>query len=325
MRLERVDSQATWPTSWRTAMSGWRNQLGEPLVMSLGAGQSLWVLVDPAQDRPLACARVVPALPAVTLPPAQASAASDGLRFHFRVGKLVHVSDELQLYNPQQILLMGNDLCDAVEITDLAVDPQAQEGALKLAHLLQAIVGGPMESASPASSASASASPEAVPTTCYVELQGHRDARGQSPFWRGLGERFLPEQGEAPGVGPKWRRDLADLLPALPLYASLMDDASWGCIGRTGPAAQMAAEALQAAGFRAGAYVKIDDAGPCWQREVAVASAAGAAAAGSAAVAGSASGAAAAAAAAAAVSAAGTAAAALVTRAAAVAPPTSPA
>lgn len=287
MRLERVDSQAAWPSSWRTLMSGWRNQLGEPLSMSLGAGQSLWVLVDPAQDRPLACARVVPALPAVTLPPAQASAASDGLRFHFRVGKLVHVSDELQLYNPQQILLMGNDLCDATEITDLAVDPEAQEGALKLGHLLQAIVGGSMGLASPTSARStastaasaASASPalatspaspafEAVPTTFYVELQGHRDPKGQSPFWRGLGERFLPEQGQAPGVGPKWRRDLADLLPALPLYASLMDDASCGCIGRTGPAAQTAVEALQAAGFRAGAYVKIDDAGPCWQREV---------------------------------------------------------
>lgn len=282
MRLERVESQSTWPSAWRAAMGGWTNQLGEPLSMTLGQGHTLWLLVDPEQDRPHACARVVPALPAVTLPPAQASAASDGLRFHFRVGKLVHVSDELQLYNPQQILLMGNDLCDATEITDLAVDPEAQEGALKLAHLLQAIVGGSMglaalasmgAPASPAPSASptspTSPTSKGAPSTFYVELQGHRDPKGQSPFWRGLGERFLPEQGQTPGVGPKWRRDLADLLPALPLYASLMDDASCNCIGRTGPAAQTAVEALQAAGFRAGAYVKIDDAGPCWQREVA--------------------------------------------------------
>ena len=126
MRLERVDSPAAWPSSWRAVMAGWVNQLGEPVVPQLAPGQSLRVLVDAAQDRPLACARIVPPLPSDTLPPAQASAASDALRFHFRVGKLVHVSDELPLYNPQQILLMGNDLCDAVEITDLAVDPQAQ-------------------------------------------------------------------------------------------------------------------------------------------------------------------------------------------------------
>lgn len=260
MRLECVDSLAAWPSSWRAVMAGWVNQLGEPVVPALPPGHSLRVLVDAAQDRPLACARIVPPLPSDTLPPAQAGAASDALRFHFRVGKLVHVSDELPLYNPQQILLMGNDLCDAVEITDLAVDPQAQEGALKLAHLLKAIVA---EQAPGGRGAGEEASKPSHPL--FVELQGHRDAQGRSPFWRGLGGRFLPEQGDAPGVGPKWRRDLADLLPALPLYASLMDDESCGCIGRAGPSAAMALEALKGAGFRPSAYVKIDDAGPCWQ------------------------------------------------------------
>ncbi len=276
MRLERVDSLAAWPSSWRAVMTGWVNQLGEPVVPDLPPGHSLRVLLDVAQDRPLASARIVPPLPAGTLPPAQAGAASDALRFHFRVGKLVHVSDELPLYNPQQILLMGNDLCDAVEITDLAVDPQAQEGALKLAHLLKAIVAeqaaliggdaGGIGVGARTSTATATVTDAPSPSRpLMVELQGHRDAQGGSPFWRGLGGRFLPEQGNAPGVGPTWRRDLADLLPALPLYASLMDDESCGCIGRAGPAAATAMEALRSAGFRPSAYVKIDDGGPCWQ------------------------------------------------------------
>ncbi|MBB3196298.1 arginine N-succinyltransferase [Roseateles terrae] len=274
MRLERVDSLAAWPSSWRAVMAEWMNQLGEPVVPALPPGHSLRVLLDTAQDRPLACARIVPPLPSDTLPPAQAGAASDALRFHFRVGKLVHVSDELPLYNPQQILLMGNDLCDAIEITDLAVDPQAQEGALKLAHLLKAIVAeqasvvsGAAEGGDAATGAGAGVGTRtsAPSRPLFVELQGYRDAQGRSPFWRGLGGRFLPERGDAPGVGPTWRRDLADLLPALPLYASLMDDESRSCMGRTGPAAAMALEALKGAGFRPSDYVKIDDAGPCWQ------------------------------------------------------------
>jgi len=250
MRIERIDAPGVLAASWRDTMSGWVNQLGEPVPMSLTAGQSLFLLMH--DDRVQACARLVPALSPLSPladAPADTAAASKALRFHFRVGRLVHLSEELDLFNPQQILLLGNDLCDAAEITDLAVAPQAQEGALKLAHLLTRIVQG-----------------HEGPERLSVDLQGHRDARGLSPFWQGLGARFLPEQGDRPGVGPQWRRDFADLLPALPLYASLMDDASRACIGQTGPAARVAQEALQAAGFQPGAHVKIDDAGPTWQR-----------------------------------------------------------
>ncbi|WP_431101541.1 arginine N-succinyltransferase [Roseateles noduli] len=250
MRVERVDAPGVLAAAWRDTMAGWVNQLGEPVPTSLATGQSLFLLMQ--DDRVQACARLVPALSALSADagaPADTVGASKALRFHFRVGRLVHLSEELDLFNPQQILLLGNDLCDAAEITDLAVDPGAQEGALKLALLLKSIVQA-----------------REGQGRLSVDLQGHRDARGLSPFWQGLGARFLPEQGDTPGVGPQWRRDFADLLPALPLYASLMDDASRACIGQIGPAARVAQEALQAAGFQPGAHVKIDDAGPTWQR-----------------------------------------------------------
>ena len=252
MKVERVDTPGPLPADWREAMATWVNQLGEPLQRSLAPGHSLFVLMH--EQRLLACARLVPPMSAM---PATATHAGigpvgtmsgDALRFHFHVGKLVHLSEELRLFNPQQILLLGNDLCDAGEITDLAVDPHAQEGALKLRQVLTSIVKS-----------------HDGEGRLVVDLQGHRDGDGLSPFWRGLGARFLPEQPDAPGVGPQWRRDFAELLPALPLYASLMDDASRACIGRVGPAARLAKEALQAAGFRPGAHVKIDDAGPTWQ------------------------------------------------------------
>ncbi|WP_416762738.1 arginine N-succinyltransferase [Roseateles sp. So40a] len=255
MKVERVDVPGLLPTAWREAMATWVNQLGEPLATSLPAGHRLFVLTQ--EDRLLACARLIPpmsvvpvtaGLPMDTGDGPAGSMSGDALRFHFHVGKLVHLSEELRLFSPQQILLLGNDLCDAAEITDLAVDPQASEGELKLRQVLTAIVKS-----------------HDGQGRLFVDLQGHRDAQGLSPFWRGLGARFLPEQGDAPGSGPQWRRGFAELLPALPLYASLMDDASRASIGGFGPAARLAREALQAAGFRPGAHVKIDDAGPTWQ------------------------------------------------------------
>jgi len=251
MKVERVEAPEQLPPAWREAMATWVNALGEPLRLSWAPGQTLFVLEQ--DGHLLACARLVAPIDENRAlqdgdGPSAGLAASDELRFHFHVGKLVHLCDELRLFSPQQILLLGNDLCDATEIADLAVDPLAHEGALKLRLLLTAVVKA-----------------HEGRSRLYADLQGHRDTDGLSPFWRGLGARFLPVQGSQPGVGARWRRNFAELLPALPLYVSLMDDASRACIGRIGPAAQCAREALQAAGFRAGAYVKIDDAGPTWE------------------------------------------------------------
>ena len=61
MRIERIDAPGVLAASWRDTMSGWVNQLGEPVPMSLTAGQSLFLLMH--DDRVQACARLVPALP----------------------------------------------------------------------------------------------------------------------------------------------------------------------------------------------------------------------------------------------------------------------
>lgn len=177
------------------------------------------------------------------------------LRHWYHVGCVVHAAPELQLFHRQSTLLMGNDYTGATELADAACDTAQltlAEQAVAWRLLLHAgLLWLARERAQHAD-------------LLIAELPGLRDAAGQSPFWQGLGAHFYAEDPlqAQQRFGPRWRTDVAALLPRHPVYTSFLPPAAQGAIAQSAPFARGWRGALVQAGLRYGHHVALDDAGP---------------------------------------------------------------
>ncbi|MDM4765686.1 arginine N-succinyltransferase [Pelomonas sp. SE-A7] len=226
--LIRAAGEADLPT-----LLGWTAQDGWPVDTTLQReGEQLWVAVD-AEGRLRGCLRLRERL-GLVLP-----------RYSYHVGQAVHAAAELQLFHRQATLLLGNDQTGCSEICSLAGDETALPALL--AHALGQLSPG---------------------ARVVVELQGQRDARGSSPFWRSLGAHFCPrDPAEArASLGEAWLSHLAALLPRQLLYVSFLEADAQAALGRHDASLEAVARLLNAAGFAPGQHVRIDDGGPIWER-----------------------------------------------------------
>ena len=222
--------------------AAWRNQLGLALQPQLAAGER-WLLAEDEDGRLRACLRLRERL-GLRLP-----------RYSYHVGRAVHAAAELGLFHCQATLLLGNDLTGDSELADLACDPACVEPAA----LLGALIGAALDLVR---REAATFAPRLI-----CELPGPLDAQGHSPFWAGLGRFFCPvdpRQGRE-RWGEAWPSHLAPLLPRQTVYLSFLAEPAQRALGRLGEAGRAAAAALQAAGFRAGEHVRVDDGGPIWE------------------------------------------------------------
>lgn len=227
-------------------LSGWLNQAGSPVDTDTpAAGERLWLAID-ASDRPLACLRLREHL-GLTLP-----------RYSYHVGQAVHAAAELGLFQRQATLLLGNDQTGDSELTDVAWAPELGDDLREQA--LQTLLDSAL--------ARIAAEPQRYGARLVIELAGHRDAAGRSPFWQGLAAHFCPRDPlEAQAqMGEAWRSHLAALLPRQLLYLSFLDEAAQAAVGQASAAAGPLLKALKACGFAAGHHVRIDDGGPIWTR-----------------------------------------------------------
>jgi arginine N-succinyltransferase len=192
-------------------------------------------------------------------------------RYWYHRGCVVHAAPELQLFQRQEVLLLGNDLTGLDELADPAWDPALDEAAIQalLAGLIEAglrWLAAPGVVPPPAYADQCEAAEDALPTrrAVLVELPGWTDEHGESPLWQGLGRHFY--QGD-PGLalqtfGPGWVSHLAALLPRQAVYTAFLEPAALAALGRLADSARPAARALRAAGFLPGEHVRVDDGGP---------------------------------------------------------------
>ena len=221
-----------------------------------------WLLAEVA-GRPLATLRLRPAI------------GLDADRAWYHLGCVVHASAVLGLFNRQPRLLLGNDLCGAAELADIAWDRgasplavQAALGVLVLAALNALALAVPAGQADAVGAGWAASHRRRV----LVELPGlpPPGPGADPPFWAGLGRAFCrtPPRAAAARLGPAWHGPVAALLPRQPVYLSFLSAEAQAAAGQADPAAAPLLNALQAAGFRAGEHITVHDGGPVWEREL---------------------------------------------------------
>jgi arginine N-succinyltransferase len=189
-----------------------------------------------------------------------AIAASVGLRqpwYSYRVGLVVHASQELGIFTQTPTLFLSNDHTGHSELCSLFLDPEYRVGKngsvlsksrfLFLAHCR-----------------------ERFSEKIIAELRGVSDAEGKSPFWESLGRHFFSmEFSQADyltGIGKK--SFVAELMPKHPLYSSFLTPEAQAVIGRTHELTAPARAMLEDEGFRYEGHVDIFDGGPAVECDV---------------------------------------------------------
>ena len=183
-----------------------------------------------------------------------------GLRqpwYSYRVGLVVHASQELGLFTQTPTLFLSNDHTGHTELCSLflAPDYRRDRNGLLLSKSRFLFLAQHRERFS---------------KKIIAELRGVSDDAGKSPFWESLGRHFFSmEFSQADyltGIGKK--SFVAELMPKHPLYSSFLTPEAQEVIGKTHPHTLPAMRMLESEGFRYEGYVDIFDAGPTVECDV---------------------------------------------------------
>lgn len=174
--------------------------------------------------------------------------------YNYRVGTIVHSSEELGVYTKHDTLFLSNDHTGFSELCSLFLHPEYRVnkngGFLSKCRFLFL-----------------AEFPELFAKTVVAEMRGVSDAEGRSPFWESLGRHFFSidfaEADYRTGVGQK--AFVAELMPKYPVYIDFLPKEAQEVIGQTHENTRPALAMLQSEGFRYEGYVDIFDAGPTVQ------------------------------------------------------------
>jgi arginine N-succinyltransferase len=183
-----------------------------------------------------------------------------GLRqpwYSYRVGQVVHASQELGIFTQTPTLFLSNDHTGHSELCSLFLDPDYRGG--KNGSLL-----------SKCRFLFVAEHRDRFAKKLIAELRGVSDANGRSPFWDSLGRHFFSmEFGEADyltGIGKK--SFVAELMPKHPLYSSFLTPEAQAVVGITHELTAPARSMLEGEGFRYEGHVDIFDAGPAVECDI---------------------------------------------------------
>lgn len=174
--------------------------------------------------------------------------------YNYRVGTIVHASEELGVYTRHETLFLSNDHTGYSELCTLFLHPDYRvnrNGSLlsKSRFLFIAQFA------------------ELFGKQVVAEMRGVSDEAGNSPFWEALGRHFFSmEFAQADyltGVGQK--AFVAELMPKFPVYIDFLPHDAQAVIGKTHDNTRPAVAMLHGEGFRYEGYVDIFDAGPTVQ------------------------------------------------------------
>ncbi|WP_047250095.1 arginine N-succinyltransferase [Chromobacterium subtsugae] len=177
--------------------------------------------------------------------------------YNYRVGTIVHASEELGVYSRHETLFLSNDHTGYSELCTLFLHPDyrvKRNGGLlsKCRFLFLAQF------------------PQLFGKMVVAEMRGVSDEAGNSPFWEALGRHFFSidfaKADYLTGVGQK--AFVAELMPKHPVYVDFLPPEAQAVIGQTHEGTRPAVALLESEGFRYEGYVDIFDAGPTIQAYV---------------------------------------------------------
>ncbi|MBV7298811.1 arginine N-succinyltransferase [Enterovibrio paralichthyis] len=181
----------------------------------------------------------------------EAAIGTDTPFYSYHISKIVHHSRRLNVHNVVEVLTFGNNYTGATEICTLFLRPEFRGGLNgKLLSKCRFLMLAQF--------------PEKFSDVIFAEMRGVSDEAGNSPFWAWLKEHFFSIDftlaDYLTGTGQKGF--IADLMPKLPIYVSLLSDEARAVIGQVHEKTRPALNLLQKEGFTCRGYVDIFDAGP---------------------------------------------------------------
>ncbi|WP_286270131.1 arginine N-succinyltransferase [Thalassotalea hakodatensis] len=181
----------------------------------------------------------------------EAAVGLDDAFYHYHVGKVVHSSRELNVYNTVDTLSLCNDYTGATEICTLFLSESHRKNSNGrfLSRMRFLFIAEHLERFS---------------DTVIAEMRGVSDDEGRSPFWNWLEEHFFsmdfPTADYLTGIGKK--EFIAELMPKYPIYVNLLSKEAQQVIDKVHDKTVPALRLLEAEGFSRRGYVDIFDAGP---------------------------------------------------------------
>ena len=181
----------------------------------------------------------------------EAAVGLDDAFYHYHLGKVVHSSRELGIYNTVETLALCNDYTGASEICTLFLGEghRKNNNGRFLSRFRFLFIAEHVERFS---------------ETVIAEMRGVSDDNGRSPFWDWLEEHFFsldfPTADYLTGIGKK--EFIAELMPKYPIYVNLLSDEAQKVINKVHTKTVPALRLLEAEGFARRGYVDIFDGGP---------------------------------------------------------------
>ncbi|KQX01639.1 hypothetical protein ASC94_03260 [Massilia sp. Root418] len=188
-----------------------------------------------------------------------ASAASDGRFYCYRNEFLAHASEELGITNREHTLRLCEDLSGHTLLSSFYIEP-AYSGTLAPQLLSRGRLVFIRNY------------PHLFAERIGAENPGLCDDEGNSPVWDALGHRFfkMPFPEAEQRTGGRSKSFIAELMPRMPVYVSLLsNDAQWA-MGQLHPDGELPFGMLVAEGFDVDSYVDIFDGGPIAEARVAM-------------------------------------------------------
>nr|WP_322940293.1 arginine/ornithine succinyltransferase subunit alpha [Pseudomonas sp. s4] len=198
-----------------------------------------FVLEDTTSGRLVGCSGIV------------ASAGYSEPFYSFRNETFVHHSRELKIHNKIHVLSLCHDLTGNSLLTSFYVErPLVSTVFAELNSRGRLLF--------------MASHPERFADAVVVEIVGHSDENGDSPFWDAVGRNFFDmNYAEAERLcGLKSRTFLAELMPHYPIYVPLLSDEAQEAMGQVHPRAQITFDILMREGFETDHYIDIFDGGP---------------------------------------------------------------
>ena len=187
----------------------------------------------------------------------EAAVGLDDAFYHYHLGKVVHSSRELNIYNTVETLSLCNDYTGASEICTLFLSQSHRKNnnGRFLSRMRFLFIAEHLERFS---------------QTVIAEMRGVSDENGRSPFWNWLEEHFFsmdfPTADYLTGIGKKVF--IAELMPKHPIYVNLLSKDAQQVINKVHEKTVPALRLLEAEGFCRRGYVDIFDGGPTVEAHV---------------------------------------------------------
>ncbi|CAB0151750.1 Arginine N-succinyltransferase [Pseudidiomarina piscicola] len=177
--------------------------------------------------------------------------------YHYRLGKVVHHSKSLDVYNALETLTLCNDYTGVSEFCTLFLrEPFRKNQNGRVLSRFRMLFMAEFR--------------ERFSDLAIAEMRGVSNENGESPFWDWLEQHFFTmdfnQADYLTGIGEK--AFVAELMPQFPLYVKMLEPKAQEVIGQVHDNTRPALRMLESEGFKFRGYVDIFDAGPTVEVDV---------------------------------------------------------